>query len=73
DIITPHLTHRELISFKYNINELDKFHYILLNIRYPGWAANIENYLDLIKRLQNNPEYQLKYQKDDVYLFIKNL
>ncbi|MFM6009685.1 MAG: DUF2079 domain-containing protein [Dolichospermum sp.] len=73
DIITHHLTHRELISFKYNINELDKFHYILLNIRYPGWAANIENYLDLIKRLQNNPEYQLKYQKDDVYLFIKNL
>ncbi|MBD2138933.1 DUF2079 domain-containing protein [Anabaena sp. FACHB-1237] len=77
DIITPHLTHRELISFKYNINhninELNKFHYILLNIRYPGWAASVENYLDLIKRLQNNREYQLRYQKDDVYLFIKNL
>ncbi|MBW4645082.1 MAG: DUF2079 domain-containing protein [Goleter apudmare HA4340-LM2] len=75
DNITPHLTYRQLISFKYNnpleIAQLHQFHYILLNLRYPGWAASSESYQELANHLKNQSEFQLKYQQDDVYLFIK--
>jgi uncharacterized membrane protein len=71
DVITPHLTHRQEIGFKYNLNELNKFHYILLNTRHPGWAATAEDYDNLVKELKKLSMFQLKYQKDDVYLFIK--
>lgn len=71
DIITPHLTHRKLISFKYNPQDLDKFHYILLNLRHPGWAASATDYQNLVNQLQTKSEFQLQYQKDDVYLFVK--
>lgn len=75
DIITPHLTHRPLISYKYNnsldIAQLNQFHYILLNLRYPGWAASLESYQQLVNYLQNQSEFKLKYQQDDIYLFVK--
>ncbi len=75
DIITPHLTHRKLISFKYDksqkSDELDTFKYILLNVRHPGWAATSESYKDLVNNLKNQSQYKLEYQRDDVYLFIK--
>lgn len=75
DIITPHLTHRQLISFKYNnsqqSDELNSFKYILLNVRHPGWAANSESYQNLVNQLKNQSEYKLEYQRDDVYLFTK--
>jgi uncharacterized membrane protein len=77
DIITPHLTHRELISFKYNpsqnITELNKFHYILLNVRHPGWAASSQSLSNLVNILKNESEFNLEYQKDDVYFFEKNI
>lgn len=71
DIITPHLTHRQQISFKYKINELNNFHYILLNTRHPGWAATAEDYDNLTKELKKNSDFNLKYQRDNVYLFQK--
>ncbi|MBD2211306.1 DUF2079 domain-containing protein [Nostoc linckia FACHB-104] len=71
DIITPHLTHRELISFKYNLNDLNNYHYILLNLRHPGWAASTEDYQILYNKLQTQPEIKLQYQREDVYLFSK--
>ncbi|WP_154655866.1 DUF2079 domain-containing protein [Fortiea contorta] len=75
DVITPHLTHREIISYKLNnfqsSDELNKFNYILLNIRYPGWAASAESYQNLVNFLKNQSEYKLQYQHDDVYLFTK--
>ncbi len=51
DVITPHLTHRQEINFKYSINELNKFHYILLNIRHPGWGGTREDYHNLRNEL----------------------
>jgi uncharacterized membrane protein len=72
DIITPHLTHRKLISFKYNLQDVHNFHYILVNLRNPGWAASREDYQNLVNHLQTKSEFQLQYQHDDVYLFIKN-
>lgn len=71
DIISPHLTHRELIQFKYNIQEINNFHYILLNIRHPGWAASVEDYQNLVNQLKTNSKFKLKFQKEDVFLFIK--
>jgi len=72
DVITPHLTHRQEISFKYSINELNQFHYILLNTRHPGWASNQEFVTSLVNQLKSNQKFKLTYQKDDVYLFTKN-
>ena len=71
DIIVPHLTHRELINFKYNINELNNFHYILINVRNPGLVASKADYNNLVNQLKTNSELKLKFQKDDVYLFEK--
>ncbi len=71
DIITPHLTHRQLISFKYNLNELDNFNYILINLLRPGWAASAADYQILVNNLKNQSEFQLQYQRDNVYLFVK--
>ena len=71
DVITPHLTHRQEISFKYSINELNQFHYILLNVRHPGWAATAEDYGNLVKELKKRSDFKLQYQRDDVYLFTK--
>ncbi len=70
DVITPHLTHRNLISFKYKINEINNFHYILLNVRNPGWAASSQDYDNLVKELKTNSNYQLQFSQDDVFLFV---
>ncbi len=71
DVITPHLTHRQEISFKYDINELNNFHYILLNTRHPGWAATAEDYGNLVKELKKRSDFKLQYERDDVYLFVQ--
>ncbi|WP_028091652.1 DUF2079 domain-containing protein [Dolichospermum circinale] len=71
DVITPHLTHRQEINFKYSINELNKFHYILLNIRHPGWGGTMEDYHNLRNELKKRSDFNLKYQRDDVYLFVQ--
>ncbi|MEH2047305.1 DUF2079 domain-containing protein [Nostoc sp.] len=77
DIISPHLTHRQLISFKYNpsqnIAELNKFYYVLLNVRHPGWAATSESLSNLLNILKNQSIFHLEYQQDDVYLFEKTI
>lgn len=72
DIITPHLTHRKKISFKYDVNPVD-FHYILLNTRHPGWAATSQDYHNLIKELKKRSDIDLQYQRDDVYLFVQKV
>ena len=71
DVITPHLTHRQEISFKYDINELNNFHYILLNTRHPGWAATAEDYGNLVKELKKRSDFNLQYERDYVYLFVQ--
>ncbi|MEH2183406.1 DUF2079 domain-containing protein [Nostoc sp.] len=77
DIITPHLTHRQLISFKYNpsqnIAELNQFYYVLLNVRHPGWAATSESLSNLVNILKNQSKFNLEYQQDHVYLFEKTI
>jgi hypothetical protein len=50
---------------------LTEFDYVLLNLRYPGWMSDRDFVQNLVTQLKNTPEFQLKYQRDDIYLFTK--
>lgn len=70
--IVPHLSHRELIDFtKANTPpaDLQNYDYILLNARHAGWQSSPEFAQTLINQLQNSSDFQLSYQRDEVYLF----
>jgi len=72
--IAPHLTHRSTIDFTStnSSQNINKFHYILLNTRHPGWMSSKQIAADLVNQLSNSNQFQLNYQKNDVYLFIRN-
>jgi len=71
-LISPHLTHRQLISFNYQpLDKLKDFHYILLNTHHPNLGDSPESWESLVNRLENNSEFNLIYRRDDVYLFVK--
>ena len=70
--IAPHLTHRPLVRLTQAQTapaNLAEFEYVLLNLRYPGWMSDRAFVQNLITKLANNPQFQLKYQQDDIYLF----
>ena len=48
---------------------LAEFDYVLLNVRHPGWLSNQEFAARLVNQLKSAQEFQLSYQRDDVYLF----
>ncbi|WP_066424406.1 DUF2079 domain-containing protein [Anabaena sp. 4-3] len=74
DEIATHLSQRKIIEL---INpavpnvELDKFSYILLSIRNPGLSNNQEFVANLVNKLENHQAFNLQYQRDDVYLFVR--
>jgi uncharacterized membrane protein len=73
--MAPHLTHRPVIKLTQAHTppaSLTEFDYVLLNLRYPGWMSDRDFVNNLIAQLQNSPQFQLKYQRDDIYLFTKN-
>jgi uncharacterized membrane protein len=74
DPISSHLAHRQLIKLT-DANspqtDLTIFDYILLDVRHPGWASNPQFAMNLLNQLKNKPEFKLKFQRDDVYLFTK--
>lgn len=73
--IAPHLAHRPVVKLTQadappaNLAEFD---YVLLNLRYPGWMSDREFVKNLVTKLKNTPQFQLKYQRDDLYLFTQN-
>jgi uncharacterized membrane protein len=73
--IAPHLAHRPVVKLTQahappaNLAEFD---YVLLNLRYPGWMSDREFVKNLVTQLKNTPQFQLKYQRDDIYLFTKS-
>jgi uncharacterized membrane protein len=72
--IAPHLTHRTLIKAAFPGSEsadLNQFRYVVLNVRYPGLGLPMEVGTNLVKRLSQTPEFQLRYQRDDVFVFEK--
>ncbi|UNU21244.1 DUF2079 domain-containing protein [Microcoleus vaginatus PCC 9802] len=73
--IAPHLAHRPVVKLT-QANappaNLAEFDYVLLNLRYPGWMSDREFVKNLVTQLKNTPQFQLKYQRDDIYLFTQN-
>ena len=72
--IVPHLAHRPVIKLTLANTppaNLTDFEYVLLNLRYPGWMSDRAFVQNLVTQLTNNPQFQLKYQRDDIYLFTK--
>ncbi|MDJ0581010.1 DUF2079 domain-containing protein [Crocosphaera sp.] len=70
--ISPHLTHRPVIKLAIKDREpidIEKFDYILLNTRYPGWENSENTVNNLVNKLKNNNNFQLKYEQDGVILW----
>jgi uncharacterized membrane protein len=73
--IAPHLTHRSLVGLTttdLNYEELEKFKYILLNLRHPGWGSSPEIARSIYVKLKQTSKFQLEFKQDDVFLFIKS-
>ncbi|MBE8988637.1 DUF2079 domain-containing protein [Nostoc sp. LEGE 12450] len=72
--ISPHLSNRKLITYTNADSppaDLNAFNYVLLNVRHPGWSSSQEFAASLVNQLKNNQKFNLEYQRDDVYLFVK--
>ena len=72
--VAPHLTHRPLVKLPNTGSEsadLGEFEYVLLNRRHPGFGSTLQVAIGLFERLKKMPEFQLTYQRDDVFLFRK--
>lgn len=71
--IVPHLTHRSQIRFTLANAppDLNQYDYVVLNSRHPGWMSTSEFANGLIHQIQRNAQFQLQYQQDDIYLFVK--
>jgi uncharacterized membrane protein len=68
----PHLTHRPMLELAINGSEnkeLNQFDYIFLNKRNPGWNSSPEIITNLMEKAQENSNFKLTYQKDDIFLF----
>jgi uncharacterized membrane protein len=74
--IAPHLSHRQTIHFVDDISglpaDITQYDYILLNVRHPDGTRNPAFAANFVNQLQNNQLFQLRYQRDEVYLFVKN-
>jgi uncharacterized membrane protein len=71
--IVPHLSHRSLIERTVTTEpqDLTQFEYVLLNKRHPGSNSSPELATQLVEKLQQTPQFQPRYQRDDVFLFQK--
>lgn len=72
----PHLTHRPIVQLaidQFKTATLNNFSYVLLDTRHPGKNCSNECMPSLLSQLQQGSTYQLTYQRDDVYLFVRNL
>jgi uncharacterized membrane protein len=73
-LIAPHLTHRPIVKLATTGSEstdLNEFEYVLLNGRHQGWQSSPQVIANLLAQLKKMPNFQLIYQRDDVYLFRK--
>ena len=73
--IAPHLAHRPVVKLtqaQAPPANLAEFDYVLLNLRYPCWMSDRKFVKNLVTQLKNTPQFQLKYQRDDIYLFTKS-
>ncbi|MDJ0600886.1 MAG: DUF2079 domain-containing protein [Crocosphaera sp.] len=74
--IAPHLSQRAIIKLAENGAEfLDfkQFNYILLNQRHPGRESSPKLIQTIKEKVGQNPNFNLTYTKDDIYLFSKEI
>ena len=70
--IAPHLTHRPVVQLAIaglDFTDLTEFEYVLLNLRHPSWGSSQDILTSAIEKLQQTNEFQLTYQRDDVFVF----
>ncbi len=71
--IAPHLAYRPLIKLTDATAppvDINVFDYVLLNLRHHFSTQEFAN--SLANKLKNNQQFNLKYHRDDIYLFEKN-
>ncbi|WP_324237912.1 DUF2079 domain-containing protein [Okeania sp.] len=68
--LAPHFTHRSIVKLlnQTEPDNLDEFDYVVLNLRHP-WPDTEKEGIILFKSLQNNQEWKLNYQENDVIVF----
>jgi uncharacterized membrane protein len=72
--IASHLTHRPVVKLTFSGTEsikLQEFKYVLLDRRHPGWNSSIEVINKIKARAEESRLFNLEYQQDEVYLFVK--
>jgi uncharacterized membrane protein len=68
----PHLTHRSRLEYTKTFappTTLAPYQSILLNLQDPGWGSSTELTQQVFERVQQDPQFQLTWQRDRVYLF----
>ncbi len=82
--IAPHLSNRPIVKLALadtptadlvaaTSADWSKIDYVLLNVRHPGGLSTKEYAASLVEKFKQDKAYQLRYQRDDVYLFVKQL
>ena len=51
------------------IKNLSQFEFALLNLRHPGFEHSVETAQHFLMRLLDDPNFEQRYSRDDVYLF----
>ena len=78
--VAPHLSQRSRIrtitiafdaAAALEFAEIPGYEAVLLDLRHPGIAAPPEFLAEVIRQVQNSDRFKLKYQRDDVYLFLR--
>ena len=71
--LIPHLSRRKIIGLATSdqIDKLEDFDEVLLDINHPGWNSNIEVVSSMVKKLETNKNWFKKFEKGSVILFKK--
>ena len=71
--LIPHLSRRKIIALitSDKIDKIDNFDEVLLDRNNTGWNSNIEIIDSMIDKLETNPKWFKKFEKDSVILFKK--
>ncbi len=68
----PHLSHRSRLEYTKTfapLPSLKPYKYILLNLQDPGWGSTPELAQQVFDRAQSDPQFQLAWVRDRIYLF----
>jgi len=70
--LTPHLSQRSLVQYidpTMALRPLEAFDYILLNLCHDSSKTAGERTMAILEAMHRHPEFELRYQREWVYLF----